>query len=181
MTSGADKTARGIAFALFFTALVQAVEVRAQSAPLAGLKTARVEVVINGTGLERHPELARALENPDILPEVIKTRLELEIRRSSGLQIVPAAQSTLRAVVVVAVTRVENPTSRVLAYSYTAGINLEEPVLVPRNKIVVRAPIWQSYVIYASSQPNLSEIVPDLDRALAQFLNDYLAANPRVP
>jgi hypothetical protein len=102
----------------------------------------------------------------------------LEIRRSSNLRILSAASATLR-VDVRAFDLDKDEPRRILAFVRVVKIEILEAIRVERNGFVEAAPTWQSYVSLGWGS-DLSGTSAAIDRALTQFLNEYLAANPRV-
>jgi hypothetical protein len=64
---------------------------QAATAPLEGLREVTVEVSITKPDDVKSPDLAGLLRQPAVLSSTIQTKIELEIRRSTRLRVVPNA------------------------------------------------------------------------------------------
>jgi hypothetical protein len=147
-----------------------------QSAGLAGLTT--VNVVVSVSPGNDSPELKQRLEVPELSEATIRDRIELEIRRSSNLRILPTAPATLRVNVMVLDVNAKPPRTMV-GFFRQVDIEVIEPVRLARNGFLEPATTWRSNIAYGWGS-DLSGTLPQIDRALTQFLNAYLAANPRA-
>jgi hypothetical protein len=86
----------------------------------------------------KSPALAGLLRRPNVLPSTIQTKIELEIRRSTGLRVVPNAPATLRAVITVTDMKEGN-------YFSILRLALQEQVRVVRNGATFAGESWRSH------------------------------------
>ena len=141
--------------------------------PLTGLKEITVEVSVTPPDDAKSPALASLLRKPNVLPDSLQTLVELEIRRSTSLRVVPNAMVRLRVIITVSDLKHGN-------YYAIVRISLFEYAWLKRNAATVHVASWQSQQTHSWGGDS---VVDGLDKDLAQplneFLNAYLAANPR--
>lgn len=62
---------------------------------------------------------------------------------------------------------------------YASSLSLTEPVIVPRNSVIIRDTTW---LLGTDTQvrdlPDISQLEADVDRIVRQFITDYKAGNP---
>ena len=144
---------------------------------LSGLNEISVEVNV-GQGRTESNQLARVLQNSSVLPATIRDKVELEIRRSTSLRIVPGAPVKLY--VLARVTQQNDTLDRAAGYICEVRLFVEEPVRIERNGVLEPATTWHSteWVSWGPDDQVVLELSSKIDRPLTQFLNEYLAANP---
>jgi hypothetical protein len=152
----------------------------ASAAPLSGLTTIAIEIHITPADDRTTPTLARLLRNPVLLDGTIRDKVELEIRRSTNLRILPTAPTTLH--VILSATNMNDNRGLPFAYFCKVHLLLTEPARIARNGVVVPDAIsWQSLESdsWGSDDSVVLEMTEKLDVSLREFLNQYLTANPR--
>ena len=147
--------------------------------PMAGLSEIRVEIAPGCGGPDgASPDLARALRRPDVVPDAIQTQIELEIRRSTSLRIVSNSATTLR--VSCSVTDMSEGKFKGMVMDTT--LSLRDVVRIVRNGVLLDTMVWESDHIMSWGGPVdivIAKRPSTVDLLLKEFLNEYLAANPR--
>ena len=146
--------------------------------PMAGLSEIRVAIG-SGCGVPdgASPSLAYALRRPDVVPDAIQTQIELEIRRSTSLRIVSNSATTLR--VICTVTDMSDDNVHGIVVDTT--LSLRDVVRIVRNGVLLDTMVWQGKQMtsWGPVDITIAKRPSTVDLLLKEFLNEYLAANPR--
>lgn len=153
------KTLRLLPALLFLAAATPAT---ASDEVLVGLRSVRVHVNVSR-------ELAEALPAP-----TLQTDVELRLRQS-GLRVEPDAPVMLRVNLFA-----RKISGQVPGYEYVLEVETVEEVRVLRNLVQSEATTWNSNMVLGSfGKPTEAYLREQVRDRVDEFLNAYLAANPR--
>lgn len=146
---------------------------------LVNLAEVSVQVFITPPDDTKAPHLARLLRTSELLESSIQTKIELEIRRSTNLRIVPTALPKLTATI--SVKDLGGTNSSVLAYYCITTLSLWEPARIARNGELTLVTSWAANARHSwgGDDSVITDLSSRLDTLLNEFLNEYLAANPK--
>jgi len=69
--------------------------------------------------------------------------------------------------------------NNVKSYIYSLSIELEQSVILERNKMPMRAVTWNFGVIKHTPANKLNNVRKDIKKLIDRFINAYLAVNPK--